>query len=53
MHRARQHHKECNAHGDYDEMQNEKKAPCNVNKDDHEARSKYDKALNMIMATSI
>ena len=25
MNRARQHHEECNAHGDYDEMQNGKR----------------------------
>ena len=25
MHRARQHHEECDAHGDYDEMQKDKR----------------------------
>ena len=25
MNRARQHHEECNTHGDYDEMQNDKR----------------------------
>ena len=30
MNIARQHHKECNAHGEYDEMQKRPEAQCNI-----------------------
>ena len=50
MNRARQHHEECNAHGDYDEMQNDKRYNAMQTIMIIKQEAKYDKALNMVMA---